>query len=76
MSPEFSILYRHFLSTARICRFPVTEMETIIADLLQEMDGIIEQTAGGLPSDFPDDIARSVFDGMKQARDRLIRLRN
>jgi serine/threonine-protein kinase HipA len=51
-------------------------METIIADLLQEMDGIIEQTAGGLPSDFPDDIARSVFDGMKQARDRLIRLRN
>jgi serine/threonine-protein kinase HipA len=71
-----SILYRHFLSTARICRFPVTEMETIIADLLQEMDGIIEQTAGGLPSDFPDAIAQSVFDGMKQARDRLIRLRN
>lgn len=71
-----SILHRHFLSTARICRFPATEMETIIADLLQQMDGIIEQTAGGLPSDFPDDIARSVFDGMKQARDRLIRQRN
>jgi len=70
-----SILHRHFLSTARICRFPATEMETIIADLLQEMDGIIELTTGVLPTDFPDNIARSVFDGMKQARDRLIRLR-
>lgn len=67
------ILYRHLLSTARLCRFPVVEMETIIADLLKEMDQAIEQTARELLPSFPEAMARSVFDGMKNARDRLIR---
>jgi serine/threonine-protein kinase HipA len=67
------ILYRHWLSTARSCRFPLDEMETIIKELLQKMDEVIEQVSGELPAFFPDVIARSIFDGMKTARDRLVR---
>jgi serine/threonine-protein kinase HipA len=50
-------------------------MEMMMTGLLQEMDDVIERTAGQLPPDFPGDMARSVFDGMKQARDRYIRLK-
>jgi len=66
------ILYRHWLSTARACRFPADEMEKIIKELLEEMDGVIEQVAGELPPFFPDEVVRSIFDGMRSARNRLI----
>jgi len=48
-------------------------MEMIIKELLERMDGVIEQTAGELPAFFPDEVARSIFEGMKGARDRLLR---
>ncbi|MDD2735221.1 MAG: type II toxin-antitoxin system HipA family toxin [Desulfuromonadaceae bacterium] len=67
------ILYRHWLSTAQACRFPVDEMETIIRELLEDMDRVIEQVTTELPVLFPNDVARSIFDGMKSARDRLLR---
>ena len=67
------ILYRHWLSTAQACRFPVDEMETIIRELLEKMDWVIEKVEAELPADFPDEAARSIFDGMKSARNRLLR---
>lgn len=70
------ILYRHWLSTAQACRFPLDDMETMIKDLLQKMDGIIEQVADELPMFFSEEVARSIFDGMKGARDRLRKGKN
>jgi serine/threonine-protein kinase HipA len=70
-----SVLPRHVISTARLCRFPISEAEVMIDGLLQEMDDVIERTAGQLPPDFPGDLARAVFDGMTQARDRFVRLK-
>ena len=70
-----SVLPRHFISTARTCRFPAGDMEMMMNGLLQEMDDVIERTAGQLPPNFPGDMAQSIFDGMKQARDRFIRLK-
>ena len=67
------ILYRHWLSTAQACRFPVDEMEAIIRELLEKMDWVIEKVAAELPADFPDEAARTIFDGMKSARNRLLR---
>lgn len=67
------ILYRHWLSTAQACRFPVDEMETIIRELLEDMDRVIEQVTTELPENFPVDVAQSIFDGMKSARDCLLR---
>jgi serine/threonine-protein kinase HipA len=65
------ILHRHWLSTAQSCRFPIDEMETIIKDLLEKMDMVIEQVAGELPASFPGKVAQSIFDGMKGVRNRL-----
>jgi serine/threonine-protein kinase HipA len=48
-------------------------METIIRELLEKMDGVISQVETELTAFFPDEVARSIFDGMKNARDRLLR---
>ena len=37
------------------------------------MDIVIEQVVGQLPLTFPDEVALSIFNGMKGARDRLLR---
>jgi serine/threonine-protein kinase HipA len=66
------ILYRHWLSTAQACRFPVDEIETIIKDLLERMDEVIAQVATQLPTSFPAEVAQSIFCGMRGARDRLL----
>jgi len=65
------IQHRHWLSTARICGFPVDEMESIINELLEQMDFVIENVRGMLPSSFPEEVAQSIFDGMKGVRNRL-----
>lgn len=67
------ILYRHWLSTAQACRFPVDEMQKIIRDLLEKMDEVIDKVESELPAFFPEEVSRSLFDGMKTARDRLLR---
>ncbi|WP_027716580.1 hypothetical protein [Desulfuromonas sp. TF] len=63
------------LGTAQACRFPVEEMETIVGRLLERMDEVIQAVTNQRPSSFPDDVAGSILDGMREARDRLIRYR-
>lgn len=50
---------------------PVDEMEAIIEDLLEKIDFVIENVQGILPSSFPEEVAQSIFDGMKGVRNRL-----
>ena len=69
------ILYRHWLSTAGRCRFSPEEMAGVIAGLLEGMDGVIEKVAGQLPQSFPEEMSASLFAGMREARDRLVRSR-
>jgi serine/threonine-protein kinase HipA len=66
------ILYRHWLSTAKNCRFPEKEMIDIIDSTLGRMDEVIEKVASLLPVGFPTDVAGPIFEGMKTARDRMI----
>lgn len=66
------ILYRHWLSTAKNCRFPEKEMIDIIDSTLGRMDEVIEKVASLLPVGFPADVAGPIFEGMKTARDRMI----
>lgn len=66
------ILYRHWLSTAKNCRFPEKEKIDIIDSTLGRMDEVIEKVASLLPVGFPADVAEPIFEGMKTARDRLI----
>ncbi|MFO7713028.1 type II toxin-antitoxin system HipA family toxin [Desulfosarcina sp.] len=67
------ILYRHWLSTSKACRFPPDEMEAIIDRTLAKMDDVITGVAGQLPPAFPEEVAGPVFNGMREARDRLTR---
>jgi len=39
--------------------------------LLEQMDFVIENVRGMLPSSFPEEVAQSIFDGMKGVHDRL-----
>ena len=65
--------YRHWLSTAKACRFPTDEMEKIIAETLERLDQVIAEISAELTDTFPDAVAGPIFDGMKTARDKLIR---
>ncbi len=67
------ILYRHWLSTAKTCRFPTDEMKAIIDSTLAIMDEVIAEVSGQLPRSFPGDVASSIFNGMREARDQLTR---
>lgn len=65
------MLRRHWLSTARLCNFPEEEMGRIMERIFGEMDEVIEQVGTGLPKGFPGDVAEPIFNGMKNARDRM-----
>ncbi len=69
------MLYRHWLSTAKACRFPTDEMEQIIAETLDRLDQVIAEVSSQLPGSLPCAVAGPIFDGMKMARDKLIRTR-
>ncbi|HEQ60743.1 MAG TPA: type II toxin-antitoxin system HipA family toxin [Firmicutes bacterium] len=69
------ILHRHWLGTARACRFPEDEMEAITGDILDRMDEVVKAVTDQLPPSFPADVGVPILDGMKEARDRLIRSR-
>ena len=70
------IMYRHWISTAQHCRFPVDEMTAITDDILERMDDVIMEVTGELPPSFPEEVSESIFLGMRNARNRLVRSRN
>lgn len=65
------IQLRHWLSTAKACGFPADEMESIVKNLFGQMDDVIEHVQGILPQGFPEEVANSVFNGMKSVRSRF-----
>ncbi|RLB76904.1 MAG: type II toxin-antitoxin system HipA family toxin [Deltaproteobacteria bacterium] len=67
------ILYRHWLATAKKCRYPVDEMDHVISSTLERMDHVIDQVADQLPGSFPDSVAGPILNGMRENRDRMLR---
>jgi len=67
------ILHRHWLAMAARCRFPVEEMVVVIDELLERMDDVIAAVSAQLPPSFPADVGEAVFDGMRSARERMVR---
>jgi serine/threonine-protein kinase HipA len=67
------ILHRHWLATAKSCRFPTDEMAAVIDDVLERMDDVINQVSAQLQATFPDAVAGPIFDGMRSAREKLAR---
>ena len=62
---------RHWLATAKRCKFPAEEMNCIIDESLEKLDGVIKQVSNLLPKGFPEEIAASLFEGMRTARERM-----
>lgn len=62
---------RHWLSTAKTCKFPEEAMTSTIQNVLANMEQVIARVESVLPKNFPSDLAESVFEGMREARRRI-----
>jgi serine/threonine-protein kinase HipA len=64
---------RHWLDAARKCRFSVDEMDKIIEECCDLVDGAIQRVAARTPGGFPEVIARAILNGLRSSRDSLVR---
>jgi len=67
-----TISRRHWLENARRCRFSPETMALIIDEACDRLADIIDRVAGELPRGFPEDMAASIFSGLRGARERLV----
>ncbi|GAB6058410.1 hypothetical protein JCM31598_15270 [Desulfonatronum parangueonense] len=52
------------------------EMEAILEEILQQLDGVIANVTQRLPPEFPSNVAEPIFQGLLNARDKFIRSRD
>lgn len=71
-----SITRRHWLDTAKKCRYPEDEMKQIIEKCCDMAQECIDQAGADLPPGFSGQISASIFIGIHQARERLIKNKN
>ena len=64
---------RHFNSTAVRC-FQRTDAEDLIEQVLTRTPSAIDKVASKLPQGFPEKVAESIFNGLRQAADKLERM--
>ena len=64
------IVARHWFSQAARDNFSADEMRTIIEEVTDSLDNIIDSTASTLADDFPDNIATPIFEGMRSMKNR------
>ena len=46
--------------------------ETILDEMLLQIDSVIEQVSDQLPKKFPKHISQAIFDGMRKAKQKII----
>lgn len=69
-----NIQIRHWLAMAVECQFPSTTMQTIIEDVFDNMENVINQVTMSLPENFPQHISTSIFDGMRKVKKQAVPL--
>ncbi len=65
------ILLRHWIDTAKRCRFPKKEMLAIIDQTLSNVEPVIQRVSKQIPRKFPEPIVASIFEGMRGAKKRF-----
>jgi serine/threonine-protein kinase HipA len=65
------IYKRHFLQTAKLCRFDQGDMQVIMDECVSQIPNVIKVVKAELPKKFPAKIASSIFQGMKNRGSRL-----
>ncbi len=54
------------------CQFSETMMQSIIEDVFDNMDGVINLVTNALPKNFPQQISESIFAGMRQVKTHCV----
>lgn len=67
----FHIQRRHFIQTAKAANYSTERAETILDEMLEKVDTVIESVKSKLPKKFPSKISEPIFEGMRSMRDRL-----
>lgn len=65
---------RHFLTTAKAANYSQERAETILDEMLMKVEEVIKTVSKQLPENFPVDISRAIFKGMREARDQLMKI--
>lgn len=61
---------RHWLDMAEHCQFPSTAMQSIMDEVFDRMESVIENVSEMLPKNFPIAISEPIFDGMRRVLKR------
>jgi len=56
---------RHFVQTAKLCGLPPAEAVEMLSEVRDSAAAAIDRVLSDLPAGFPDDLARSIVDGMR-----------
>jgi serine/threonine-protein kinase HipA len=62
---------RHFFSMAAIANYSVERAEEIMDEMLEKVEFVIEKVSSIIPDNFPPEIYRSIFEGMRMVKRKL-----
>ena len=62
---------RHWIAQGQRVGFPAAEVERMIDELTARTGPVIDEVASQLPADFPQDVAESIFEGMRRLNTKL-----
>jgi serine/threonine-protein kinase HipA len=66
-----NIQRRHFLETAKTVNYSQDKAESILNDMLEKTDSVIENVSKLLPTEFPKSISEPIFQGLAKAKQKL-----
>ena len=69
----YGVQRRHFIGAAKAANFSTEKAETILNEMLDKVEEVIEEVSVQLPSAFPKHISQPIFNGMKLMKQRLIK---
>lgn len=62
---------RYFLETAKTIHYSVETAQVLLAEMLGQIDLVIDKVAAKLPVGFPSNISQPIFDGIKSTKKKL-----
>lgn len=65
------IMPRHWYEESKRVDFSESEMISIIDRTLDDLDAVIEKVSSRIPHGFPDEIAHSIFDGIRNIKNKF-----
>jgi serine/threonine-protein kinase HipA len=62
---------RHWIETAKKCRFPESEAIAVLDDCVSSTERIVDEVANSLPEGFPERVAKPILDGLADSMRRI-----